>query len=625
MVGDAPAARARPLQSGGRRTDLREVAAATLRALARQPRLRVEFGAGTRVSGLDVRLPLPQPVATGVQRAVLRGEVDAIGLRLRHHDPALQRELAPRAAAAMRLFDELEQARCEACGARRLPGTAVNIAAARRQRARSDSAAGSADADVERLTETLGLLARRAFGGAPAAPAAGERLEALAGQLEARIGAALLELAEAIDDQRRFGEKARELVLCLDAAEAVETSTAGEDGDGDDRPGQQAREADDADRTAQPGAPADLGLARAERDGDSLGRVRAAGAESADDGLIGRLGAGRSDGSEEQYRAFTVEFDAVVDAGRLCPPAEIARLRAELDRQLEAVPPLASRLAQRLQRRLLAQCERVWEFDLDDGTIDAARLTRIVTSPFDPLLHKREREAGFADTVVSLLIDNSGSMRGRSIRLAAMSAEIIARALERCGVKVEILGFTTRAWKGGRSRSSWVAAGMPPAPGRLNELLHIVYKAADQPWRRARRNLGVMLLEGLLKENIDGEALWWAHERLLVRPEQRRILMVVSDGGPLDDATLAANPGGYLERHLRRVIHYIETRSPVELVAIGIGHDVTRQYRRSTTISEAGELGGVMIARLADLLGDGLHRRAAVPGRRLLTSRSALL
>src|SRR5438445_628507 len=318
----------------------------------------------------------------------------------------------------------------------------------------------------------------------------------------------------------------------------------------------------------------------------------------------------------QQYHAYTVKFDEIVDADQLCDAEELGRLRNHLDQQLSHLQGVIGKLANRLQRRLMAQQNRSWDFDLDEGTLDAARLARIVANPMHALSFKKEKETNFRDTVVSLLIDNSGSMRGRPITVAAMSADILARTLERCAVKVEILGFTTRAWKGGQSRERWIAAGKPPNPGRLNDLRHIVYKAADAPWRRARRNLGLMLREGILKENIDGEALVWAHERLRGRAEQRRILMVISDGAPVDDSTLSVNPGNYLEKHPREVIHDIERLGEVELTAIGIGHDVTRYYRRAVTIVDAEQLGGVMLERLAELFDENRGANTRVRSRR---------
>jgi cobaltochelatase CobT len=308
------------------------------------------------------------------------------------------------------------------------------------------------------------------------------------------------------------------------------------------------------------------------------------------------------------YQVFTRHFDEFVSAEALCDAEELERLRSFLDKQLSTLHVAVSRLANRLQRKLLAQQNRAWEFDLEEGTLDTARLSRVVTDPFQPLSFKREHDTTFRDTVVTLLLDNSGSMRGRPIMVAACCADILARTLERCGVKVEILGFTTRQWKGGQSREQWLAAGKPPNPGRLNDLRHIVYKAADTPWRRARRNLGLMMREGLLKENIDGEALAWAHSRMLARPEQRRIIMMISDGAPVDDSTLSVNSGTYLERHLRQVIQEIETYSAVELIAIGIGHDVTRYYRRAVTITDAEELAGAMTEKLAELFSDQARR-----------------
>jgi cobaltochelatase CobT len=316
------------------------------------------------------------------------------------------------------------------------------------------------------------------------------------------------------------------------------------------------------------------------------------------------------------YKAFVTRFDEAVAAEDLCDPEELARLRAYLDKQLGHLQGVVARLANRLQRRLMAQQNRAWEFDLEEGTLDPARLPRIIMDPYQPLSFKREKDTNFRDTVVTLLLDNSGSMRGRPITVAATCADILARTLERCGVKVEILGFTTRAWKGGQSREAWLQSGKPAAPGRLNDLRHIIYKSADAPWRRARKNLGLMMREGLLKENIDGEALDWAHKRLLGRTEQRKILMMISDGAPVDDSTLSVNPGNYLEKHLRWVIDEIENRSPVELIAIGIGHDVTRYYRRAVTIVDAEELGGAMTEKLAELFDE--HAPAAPAPRRLV-------
>jgi cobaltochelatase CobT len=464
------------------------------------------------------------------------------------------------------------------------------------------------------------MLRQTMTGAAP--PESGRKLvELWQPALDERVRRDLAELASLTDDQRAFARMTRRLLEDLDVElgpEDLQTDDSDEQ-DGDDRndedspergegESESAREAD-ASMDAQRGdsEDQDAEMPSSEADREEIGD-----AGEDDPGRPGRPQEHGDRGRNEPlYHAFTESHDEIVEAADLCDADELARLRQMLDQQLANLQAIVGRLANRLQRRLMAQQSRAWEFDLEEGILDAARLSRVVVNPETPLSYKQEKDMAFRDTVVSLLIDNSGSMRGRPITVAAMSADILARTLERCGVKVEILGFTTRMWKGGQSREKWIAAGKPANPGRLNDLRHIVYKSADAPWRRARKSLGLMLREGILKENIDGEALLWAHNRLIARTEQRRILMVISDGAPVDDSTLSVNPGNYLERHLREVIDWIETRSPVELTAIGIGHDVTRYYRRAVTIVDAEQLGGTMMEKLAELFNED----AAVPVR----------
>jgi cobaltochelatase CobT len=429
-------------------------------------------------------------------------------------------------------------------------------------------------------------------------------------------------LERLIENQSRFGDAIHDLLDALDMGD--DRSSESDDEEGEE--GEQDRRKEEAGEQGE-GAEADDAQARvdeAEVSGEDMSdtsaeAAEALSAESAEDAEMGDAEApaeprrprrhGRNEPRGPDYRPFTIRHDEAIAAEELCEPEELDRLRGYLDKQLSHLQGVVARLANRLQRRLMAQQNRAWEFDLEEGLLDPARLSRIVVDPLHPLSFKREKDTSFRDTVVTLLLDNSGSMRGRPITVAATCADILARTLERCGVKVEILGFTTRAWKGGQSREAWLAAGKPPNPGRLNDLRHIIYKSADAPWRRARKNLGLMMREGLLKENIDGEALDWAHRRLLARGEQRKILMMISDGAPVDDSTLSVNPGNYLERHLRWVIEDIETRSPVELIAIGIGHDVTRYYRRAVTIVDAEELGGAMTEKLAELFDEeGVNR-----------------
>ena len=446
--------------------------------------------------------------------------------------------------------------------------------------------------------------------------------------IEGRIARDLMELGKLVEDQDAYATTARQLLtdLDLDLGESEEGEQS-ENSEGESENAEENEGESEGGEGKASGSEGSLegGVPEQDKDGDDEGGAEEVAGEmmpgtgDEDPGRPGRPGIlPRRQGLNDDpavYRAFTTEFDEVVEADALCDADELTRLRSLLDQQLAHLQSVISRLANRLQRRLLAKQARAWEFDLDEGVLDAARLARIVINPTYPLSYKREKETEFRDTVVTLLIDNSGSMRGRPITVAAMSADILARTLERCGVKVEILGFTTRAWKGGQSRERWIAAGKPANPGRLNDLRHIVYKPADAPWRRARKSLGLMLREGILKENIDGEALIWAHNRLLARSEQRRILMVISDGAPVDDSTLSVNPGNYLERHLREVIGEIERNSPVKLVAIGIGHDVTRYYRRAVTIVDAEQLGGAMLDKLAELFEEddvspALRRRA---------------
>jgi cobaltochelatase CobT len=433
---------------------------------------------------------------------------------------------------------------------------------------------------------------------------------ARAGEIEMLAGTSLDALAATADlhDQEAFARLARNVIrdLNLDDNQGEEKGEDQTQGDDEEQSKENKSSEDEedgaADASDEPSS--DEGDAP-----DSEAEMSEHDVEQADDDADGavenaRISSirARFDGdSGLRYKSFTTEYDETAEASDLCDAEELQRLRRTLDRQLENLHSVVSRLANKLQRRLLAQQNRSWIFDLDEGVLDAARLARVVVDPMQPLSFKRERELEFRDTVVTLLIDNSGSMRGRPISIAAICADILARTLERCNVKVEILGFTTRAWKGGQAREKWVAAGRPANPGRLNDLRHIIYKAADTPWRRARPALGLMMKEGLLKENIDGEALLWAHMRLLGRPEARRILMVISDGAPVDDTTSSANGGAYLERHLREVIGQIEQRSPVELIAIGIGHDVTRYYRRAVTIVDVEQLAGVMVDKLAEL------------------------
>jgi len=598
----------------------RALSAAT-RAISAVKDLEVSFGVESPGMRDDsVRLPQPSRDLNAGEVSNVRGVADSFALRLRHHNAKLHARRRPDGAVAQAVYDSAELARIEAIGALQFEGVAQNLNAALDQHYdRAEPAAGGSSEDAP-LSEAVRLILRERLTGATAPEAARPIVDAWRDTLDGRAREDIDALCKTVDDQAAFSKVARRLIAHLDLAdeeslepdpdEAEDSDDAdqeqdgqSEDGEGEAEGAMQSVGEDAADGSMDDGAESAAGTSAEERhemagEGEPGGRPE----QWQDDPSQRR--------NEPLYRAYTTAFDEVIHASDLCDPDELARLRRHLDQQLHYLQGAVGRLANRLQRRLMAKQQRAWDFDLEEGQLDAARLARVIVNPLYSLSYKMERETDFRDTVVSLLIDNSGSMRGRPVTVAAMCADILARTLERCGVNVEILGFTTVAWKGGQAREKWLSEGKPLNPGRLNDLRHIIYKSADQPWRRARRGLGLMLREGLLKENIDGEALTWAHQRLMVRPEQRRILMVISDGAPVDDSTLSVNPGNYLDRHLREVINFIENRSPVELIAIGIGHDVNRYYRRAVTIVDAEQLGGAMMEQLADLFDDdpGLAR-----------------
>ena len=588
------------------------------RALAREPEIELGFTADAPVqSGKHVKVPMPARNLPADQVAEARGFADGFALRLRHHDIKLHARQAPAEAVARAVFDAVESARVEALGARGYAGITDNLATALDAKLRSDPITRARNRDEVPLSTALGLVVRERLTGAPPPAAAAPAMALVRDWIEQKAGADLDSLALAIDDQRAFATLTTRLLEDLDLIEGElipeETDEGGEEDEGADEQ-EQTDDADEGDGDTEQGqgeieargSESESDQQDGEGDERNDDQFEDGDGEPGDDGEDGMLpvrpNRPMSDFPPQfEYKAWTTRFDEVIAATDLCDADELVRLRAYLDQQLVHLQGAVTKLANRLQRRLMAQQSRSWDFDQEEGLLDAARLARIVVNPMLSLSYKIERETEFRDTVVTLLIDNSGSMRGRPISIAAISADILARTLERCGVKTEILGFTTRAWKGGQSREAWLAAGRPTQPGRLNDLRHIVYKRADEPYRHARRNLGLMMREGLLKENIDGEALLWAHNRLIARPEERRILMIISDGAPVDDSTASANGGAYLERHLRQVIEWIERRSTVELTAIGIGHDVTRYYSRAVTIMDAEQLGGVMIEQLAQL------------------------
>ncbi len=593
-----------------------QAVAEAARALSEHTGLEVRFGNdGPRMDNGVMVLPAPS-VLNPTAMATLRGQADGLALELAHHTNAVHTQHRPQSGVAAETFDALERARVHALGATHLHGVAANLASALNT-ALSPSGQALTPSDLG-LPQQIALLAREVMTGAEAPTVAADALDSVrpywintaADQFEA--------LKAHLDDQAAFATAATALIrqLDLDGAGAHDPGT-------DDEASPEEAAPDDTNEAEDAAAegPADTDAAGQtsgeSTDGVTLsvdGAAEEMGADGPPDAPRNPARVNVQDGGAgpRPYRPFTTEYDEEIRAEDLCEADELVRLRSYLDQQTQKMDAIVAKLANRLQRRLLAQQRRSWTFDLEEGVLDAARLTRIVTDPGAPLSFKQESETPFKDTVVTLLIDNSGSMRGRPIVVAAVCADVVARTLERCGIRTEILGFTTKAWKGGLTREAWLRAGKPPQPGRLNDLRHIVYKSAGMPWRRARRNLGLMMREGLLKENIDGEALAWAHQRLLNRPEERRALMVISDGAPVDDSTLSANTGDILERHLKSVIADIEGSGQVELSAIGIGHDVTRYYRTAITISDVDTLGTALIGQLEGLFAPTSARRRRI-------------
>jgi cobaltochelatase CobT len=603
-----------------------------VRAIAGDGEIQVNYAPGKpELDGKTVQLPEPSRLPSPREIAVVRGWADSLALTAACHDAKLHSRLAPRSGPAKAVFEAVERARIEALGANRMPGMAANLAARVEDQyghGRYAEVSERADAPLE---DALALIVREQLTGAAPPKTAKAMVDLWRPWIEERAGRTLSRLSQFAEDQAAFGQVMRDVLKTLDLSDELSEGER-EEGEEQDKPdqgdqqGEEAQEGQDAQEQEasedQKGEGEEGEPVESPQEADIDQQDADADFEEVTDARQRRPNFNVLDSPEAfGYKVYSRAHDEEIAAENLSTPDELERLRSFLDKELRHLQGAVGRLANKLQRKLMAQQSRAWDFDLEEGILDTARLTRVVIDPLHALSFKQERDATFKDTIVTLLLDNSGSMRGRPIMVAACCADILARTLERCGVKVEILGFTTKAWKGGQAREAWLAAGKPANPGRLNDLRHIVYKSADAPWRRAKRSLALMMREGLLKENIDGEALAWAHRRLQARPERRRILMMISDGAPVDDSTLSVNTGNYLEMHLRQVIEEIETRSPVELIAIGIGHDVTRYYRRAVTITDPAELAGAMTDKLCELFAEDVpeaqERSVRIPRRKL--------
>ena len=582
---------------------------ATIRAIAANKEIEVSFGKGTAsVQGGNIQIPLPAIGCTDSELDATRGIGDEIALKIKYHDEGLHHRNTPSSGPAQELFQWVEDARVASIGTLRMEGVAKNLDA------NLDSLCKQAAFDqITAQTEAplgiaVGLIVRQKLTGRPLPASAENVAQFWRDYVESNAGNDIDALRISLNDQQEFARKCRDIlhdlglsIELLDPPELqendqdMESLNEEEEPDAEFLPEDVVLDDDSLDEENSDGQTtavemdADMDMSEfnheTEQEDSPLSPV-------GDDGRI-RV--------EINYEPFTTEFDEIVRAEELCDSEELMRLRALLDQQLIPIKHATSKLANRLQRKLLAKQNRSWEFDLDEGILDTSRLGQVIIDPMNPLAFKQEKDMKFRDTVVSMLIDSSGSMRGRSITIAAMCGDILGQTLERCSVRVEILGFTTSAWRGGQAREEWINSGKPAKPGRLNDLRHIIYKSADESWRRCRRNLGLMMREEMLKENIDGEALIWAHNRLVTRQEHRKILMVISDGLPVDNSTLLVNPSNYLEQHLGYAIDVIENQSPVELVAIGIGHNVEDHYSRAVTIMDVEQLGGAMTDQLAEL------------------------
>ena len=600
------------------------------KVMANNPELNVNYTVDpSGISGDSIRLPQISRRMSREEVLIARGTSDALALYHRYHNEKTHARYVPEGGIAQEIYEAMETARCEALGARDMPGTAGNIDAKIASETDRVGYRDIKDRSDAPLSDAAGFLIRSLATGRELPEGAQNVLNLWRDFLETQAGRTIENVSDQLEDQSQFAKFARQVITDLGYGDQL--------GNDPDNMGDEDEEQfqDDADEESNPDSTgeedsqdeeSDANPEQSQEEQQDAGQASVSLDDETSDDMSEEteLPEGESpieppapqpiSEADPNYKVFAKEFDEEVHAEELAEPVELERLRAYLDQQLEPLKGAVSRLANKLQRRLQAQQNRSWLFDLEEGILDAGRLARIVANPTTPLSFKMEQDTEFRDTVVTLLLDNSGSMRGRPISIAAICADVLARTLERCSVKVEILGFTTRAWKGGQSRERWLNDGRPQQPGRLNDLRHIIYKGADAPWRRSRPNLGLMMKEGLLKENIDGEALEWAHRRMIARAEQRKILMVISDGAPVDDSTLSVNPANYLEKHLRDVIDMVERRKAVELLAIGIGHDVTRYYERAVTITDVEQLAGAMTEQLAALFDTDPRARARAMG-----------
>ncbi|MAJ15354.1 MAG: cobaltochelatase subunit CobT [SAR116 cluster bacterium] len=601
--------------------EFQNATAATIKAIAPKKLKNREiqfFGNDSRINSKQITIAKANSDFDESVVKKTRGESDKISLKLQYHDNQIHSKLKPTSDLASIIFNLAEDTRIESIGSKKFIGIKDNLQNLIEKKFESNLIAPPGSDDTTSFINAMHLYLRKKLSDSSNPEKSEKTMSVWEPWLEKRVGAFISKLSDNIENQEIFAKNMNYLLTAI-KSELGDLDDSNNDSDDDsDENSMDEENSDDENNTSQ-GESEEENEDGIETGIDENTESTAGENEVSDEDLENNEGEGNEeliskqqnnknqlDNKSDGYKIFTNKYDEIINAIDLCDGDELLRLRKTLDKQLENLQGAVARLANKLQRKLQARQNRTWEFDLEEGMLDAAKLARVVSNPMFPLSYKIEKDTKFKDTIVSILIDNSGSMRGRPITIAAISADILARTLERCGVKVEILGFTTKAWKGGQSREQWINQGKVTNPGRLNDLRHIIYKSADAPWRRSKNSLGLMLREGILKENIDGEALIWAHDRIYYRYEERKILMVISDGAPVDDTTLSANSGNYLEKHLKLVINFIENNSPVELIAIGIGHDVTRYYKKAVTLTDAEHLAGAMTEQLADLFDENI-------------------
>ena len=574
----------------------------TVKAISENFDLEIKFG--NNISSKKNSLNLPE--VTSLKKLQdftnLRAFADSEALKIKYTNKKIYIENEPKGATSKALYAIAEKIRYEKIGSDKLRGVKNNITQCYESKFKDKKIEEiKTEGDVP-ITEAFELYLRSHFFKIKQSHTTKKVLSYWKDLFDKNLKLKLNELDNCIQNQNKFSRLIANLIDNLDFEDSKEKEEKKETNKADSSQSEKNNEEKELSQK-EDNQSSDVDLDVLENSFDPSDNNQDSNQKEVDGGpSLGKRN--QKNLFKEKYKVFTNQYDEIINAEKLENDEEIIRLRKNLDQQLTNLQNLVAKLANKLQRQLLAKQNRSWEFDLEEGMLDASKLSRVIIDPFHSLSYKMEKEIEFKDTIVTLLIDNSGSMRGRPISVAAICADILSRTLERCSVKVEILGFTTKNWKGGKSREKWNLENKPANPGRLNDLRHIIYKSVDNPWRQSKKNLGLMLKEGLLKENIDGEALLWAFKRIATRKEERKILMIISDGAPVDDSTLSVNSGDYLEKHLRQTVKWIEKNSDIEILAVGIGHDVTRYYKKAIKIVDVQELGDVMINQLTKLFSE---------------------